>query len=471
MPPIISFLDFTTAAPPTPTALQTMQWVLTTSSSGTVASTGLEIVDPNRTNQLQIISGPRFWNGSHALTATTPASLVSGKYRFPTGADGIDWWTNNFQGRIRQNGRDWMVMDGQTAGEIYFSGPMKDYNNIGGGAIPSFWGDWWISQAQGQTFDIELYTKGQIPDNWYTYEEGAGTIYRFSTSATNIDYNSLYPSTTPATQAMAFNTSSGTWPYLYAPRTNFTTTANHPLMAAYIAIYVTDAEEANPPGAGRGNAEGWYVFENDGPQIPGSNSSVQYLPHAWPTGCKSTDGHLDLNSSGFYNGVVYLSNYTGSTGLGGTDNWSAPIGSLLDWDNSGYVGAYAGTTTHVQGVGVQYISDPGIWDPYSNPAGGPMEVEELNWANADSLSVKMTATVNTDTGSPAFPWCAYWNTGDNKWRKGQASARGPFKTDMIYTGMVDLTFNGMDDQPAAMLLFELDPGDVSKWRPYDGPTS
>ena len=135
--------------------LQTMQWVLTDSSSGTVASTGLNIIDPTKNSGLEVNGGPRFFNGTEAN------NYGATNKQFDTAAEGKAWWWT-YQARIRQDGGPWMVMDDPSSGVMYTSGPMTDYNNIGGGAF--VWGSGvWVPQAQGQTIDIEIYNLGELP--------------------------------------------------------------------------------------------------------------------------------------------------------------------------------------------------------------------------------------------------------------------------------------------------------------------
>jgi hypothetical protein len=143
--------------------------------------------------------------------------------------------------------------------------------------------------------------------------------------------------------------------------------------------------------------------------------------------------------------------------------------SASDWDTVPRAGLYAANTSHTQGTGITYTETTGVFDSYRQ-TGTAMEPVELNWASADNLSVDMSETVNTNTCASALPYCAYWNPTSQKWRKGVASARGAFKTDMIYTGMSDLGFSIMDDVPCAFIIFTSDPGNVSGWRDYDGQT-
>ncbi|MCP4816965.1 MAG: hypothetical protein GY888_31000, partial [Planctomycetaceae bacterium] len=227
---------------PSTGVLQAMTWVLTTgATSGTVASTGLEIINSLKTSQLAIGIGPRFWNGSEA--ENYGADPISGdKYAFDNGTEGKAWWIDNYQARIRQNGRDWMVMDGNTPGEIYWSGPMTQYNNIGGGAQPSLWGDWWIDQAQGQTLDIEMHAKGQLPDNWNTYQQGAGTSVGLDVNDKVLDFASGYPGITPSKLRLKSGASYGGLYWNYWLESQYVGNNQNAVdaMPDYMAVYVLD---------------------------------------------------------------------------------------------------------------------------------------------------------------------------------------------------------------------------------------
>ncbi len=147
-----------------------------------------------------------------------------------------------------------------------------------------------------------------------------------------------------------------------------------------------------------------------------------------------------------------------------------PASSGSDWDTVANAGIYAANTSHTQGTGITYTGTTGVFDAYRQN-GTAMEPYELNWASANNLSLNMDQTVNTNTCAAALPYCAYYNSTSQKWRKGVAVARGAFKSDMVYSGMVDLSYGIMDDAPCAFIIYTSDPGDVSGWRNYDGPTS
>ena len=134
--------------------LQTITWTMLTNSTATVVSSGLDIIDNDRTSSLFVSPGPRFWNGLEADNYGATNGV------FASVALKDAWWTSNYQARIRQDGGVWITMDGNTAGTIFSAGGSAAYNNIGQGpwTVPN-----WILQAAGQVIDIEVYPKGQLP--------------------------------------------------------------------------------------------------------------------------------------------------------------------------------------------------------------------------------------------------------------------------------------------------------------------
>ena len=81
---------------PSPTAsgpLQTITWTMTGAGTATVSSTGLNIINPNKTDELQYDGGRmRLWNGEESETATGFNVVLYGKYYFLTGTYCRQWW-------------------------------------------------------------------------------------------------------------------------------------------------------------------------------------------------------------------------------------------------------------------------------------------------------------------------------------------------------------------------------------------
>ena len=152
--------------PPSLSALQQITWNMTSGTTATVTSTGIEVIDPDTTTQLGVSGGPRFWNGSEAN------NYGATNKTFGSGPLCADWWEENYWARIRQDGGPWIAM--QRGGDIW-TACQPAYNNIGG-----YTGSWdlppaqWIPLAAGQVVDIEIYTKGELPDDGSTYGTGGG---------------------------------------------------------------------------------------------------------------------------------------------------------------------------------------------------------------------------------------------------------------------------------------------------------
>ncbi len=172
--------------------------------------------------------------------------------------------------------------------------------------------------ANGDAASMSI-TEAALADDWDTYQQGAGTIDPINTSDKTITYDASYPNQTPATAAKLVNVG-GAYPFKYALTTSFMSPADKASMSSYAAMYA-QAGEFN----GRGNSEGWYVFGPGVDNFPGISSGIDFdTPVAWPTGANDGSGLLDVNTSTEKNKIVWLSNYTGTTGNGGTDSWTAP---------------------------------------------------------------------------------------------------------------------------------------------------
>jgi hypothetical protein len=96
-PPIVQFIP----APAAAGYLQEITWTMTGSSTATVSSTGLDIIDNDRTSSLSWQAGrPRLLNGLEADNYGASGGT------FATGTDCRTWW-DNYQGEIRFNGGSW----------------------------------------------------------------------------------------------------------------------------------------------------------------------------------------------------------------------------------------------------------------------------------------------------------------------------------------------------------------------------
>lgn len=454
MPPIISFLDFTTSTPPGSTPLQTMTWDMTSTTAATVGSVGLNIINPARTSQLSISGGPRLWNGDEANNSGATNT------QFPNGTLGRAWW-QTYQTRIRQDGRDWMVMDSNVPGTIYTGGPLTKYNNFDG-SQSSTWGPWWITLTPGQDIDIEVYTQGQVPDNWYSNAVGINIFTGFGTTGFS---GYMQSGTSGAVEEVRVQET----PYFGAMRSRARTVdgmngvqmLNNPGSAGPFAPWAAMWWSRE----GSTTISDWYIlkYESTASQA-GFYSFVE-----------SRDGATALPASSNLKAPLAIARYTSQpTNLA---NWPDPYGSVIDWDTVATeltIAADAQNGTSVQVV-PSYDSDPGRLDLYAQDGTSSVEATLIGWAAAQQLKIFMSATINTTPFAADLPYAAHWMEQENRWRKLEAADRGASKTDMRYTFTAgdypDYIFNNMGQPDQALLFFAEDPGDVGKWRPYDGPTS
>lgn len=145
-----------------PTILQSITWTMTNNKgSATVSNhSGLDIISPNRTAQLQIAGGPRLWNGSEAANAGATAS-GSTHYVFSTGGDCLNWW-DDYWVRARQNGGSWVDLV-NASGTIYLS-CQPGYNNIGQGQSTYDPANTWLDmRSTGMVIDFQVYAVGDHP--------------------------------------------------------------------------------------------------------------------------------------------------------------------------------------------------------------------------------------------------------------------------------------------------------------------
>ena len=261
------------------------------------------------------------------VVATSPVGVLSYKFEILFSQAGVATWlpiqdgpsyvwtpdpgTNGFDWRVTVTATDGGLTDSET---FIPSGPI---------AIPT----------------------GEAND-WDTYQLGMGMINSFSTSGNDIAFGLDYPDTTGG-NAYQFNGSNAgngvTWPYLYGPRSRYAAPADKANMPSYAAIYISAEEAASDATAA--NAEGWYVFGPGVDQDPGNSGYIDYAtnPVAWPSTSRSADGLIGVNN-GYSASVVWLSDYTGDTGVGGTDSWTEP--PVTGWPLSTYQGGGSDNTIH-----------------------------------------------------------------------------------------------------------------------------
>ena len=189
-----------------------------------------------------------------------------------------------------------------------------------------------VTATDGTDTDTKIIEGGRLQpacegttDDWNTFQLGAGTIPAYTSGTNTVTYNAAYPNVTAASQFNAKNISGPTTPYNYVPQSNYTSEVMYPYMSQYAAVYIT-AEEAASGAYGRGDTEGWFVFGTAEPTNPtGDGYMVWTEPIAWPAGTTYDNGYLGIsNSDPFTEAVVWLSDYTGATGSGGTAGWTTP---------------------------------------------------------------------------------------------------------------------------------------------------
>lgn len=83
-------------APASSGALQVITWTMTSGDAATITSTGQNIINPSKTNQLRQgstgVTRPRFWNGSESLNSG--ATFGGGRYNFSSSSATRTWWNN-----------------------------------------------------------------------------------------------------------------------------------------------------------------------------------------------------------------------------------------------------------------------------------------------------------------------------------------------------------------------------------------
>jgi len=172
-----------------------------------------------------------------------------------------------------------------------------------------------------------LFEPGSVAaSDWDTYELGAS----WTTGYGNVQYTPNYDSAYPLHSGV-YEPRLGFSGYGNQATARFANYTNRLAMPAYAAIWITPAEAAAGT-FGEADNSGWYVFQKDADPNPGGNGSQKYTPIACPTGGGDTGSGLGLfNNGGAYNVArLNLSNYTDSTGEGGTDHWSRPPFSVWD---------------------------------------------------------------------------------------------------------------------------------------------
>lgn len=172
--------------------------------------------------------------------------------------------------------------------------------------------------------------------DWDTHQVGAFLIPRLDTGGFSRDFDHQFPLDSAYIAVGRMNTNSAaTAPYNYAPNGDYGNPANQVKAPPYAAVWVS-SETAAISGYGRPDA-GWRVYKRNGYSdgtaeggTPTSAGRAVYIAHAWKSGVDNDDGYLGLGGSDTYPFfVVNLDDYSGTTGSGGTDDWTDPF----DWSS------------------------------------------------------------------------------------------------------------------------------------------
>lgn len=175
--------------------------------------------------------------------------------------------------------------------------------------------------------------------DWDTHQVGAFLIPKLDTGGFIRDYDHQFPldSAYLAVGRMRNHTGAST-PMWYVPDGDYGQPVHQVKAPPYVAVWVSPESGASS-GYGRSEA-GWRVFKHykydDGTLVggtPTSNGRANYQPHAWKSGVDNDDGFMGIGGSDTYPFfVVNLDDYSGTTGSGGTDDWTDPF----DWSSPKY---------------------------------------------------------------------------------------------------------------------------------------
>ena len=175
--------------------------------------------------------------------------------------------------------------------------------------------------------------------DWDTHQVGAFLIPKLDTNGFRRDFDHQFPldSAYIAVGRMSTN-SAATAPYNYATNGDYGSPAHQVKAPPYAAVWVS-SETAAISGYGRPEA-GWRVYKRNGYSdgtaeggTPTDAGRAEYIAHAWKSGVDNDDGYLGLGGTDTYPFfVVNLDDYSGSTGSGGTDDWTDPF----DWSSPKY---------------------------------------------------------------------------------------------------------------------------------------
>lgn len=231
--------------------------------------------------------------------------------------------------------------------------------------------------------------------DWTDNELGASFISRLDTNYLPHDYVQKYPLDSALQNVNRLSGySGGSSPFNYAANGQYASPANQIKAPLFYGIWVSPQHDTDSGTAYGHNDDGWYVFKRNGYSdgtaeggTPTSNGRAEYIPWAWPTGANNDDGYLGTGGSETYPFFgVALSAYSGTTGSGGTDSWTAPA----DWSSPRYTATFTAGSTGGSNFNVTNVSesgDTGDWEPYTwQPLRGSSTAVTLIWRASNSGS-------------------------------------------------------------------------------------
>ena len=213
--------------------------------------------------------------------------------------------------------------------------------------------------------------------DWDTHEVGAAIFPSIHTSGMSTDFDQQFPLDSAylmanfarSEQVLKAN------PYWYVLAGAYATPANQIKSPPYTALWVSpETQSVGNAGNMYGTPDaGWYVFARNGytdgtaeGQTPTSNGRAVYIPHAWKSGASNDDGYMGFGGpDNFPFFCVALDDYTGTTGSGGTDDWTDPY----DWSTPKYSATFDISTGTGTNFSISNVSESGSgandWEPYT----------------------------------------------------------------------------------------------------------
>jgi hypothetical protein len=323
---------------PDPSVTYTVSVTATDSGASDSPVTTQQNITTKATIGTVTISGPTSGDEDTAQTFTAARSGTS---------NSITWtWSSSPSASI--------IPSGATA-SIVFPDPSVAYT-ITAQAVDSQASD--TPKSDTHTFT----TNAASTADWDTHQQGAGVLNRFDTDTVSVDYDHQFPLASGVYATLRGNpVGGGTAPYTYGFEGGYGNPGSQVQSPLYCAVWFSPEHEA--AGGYAHNDDGWYVYKRNGYSdgtaeggTPTSNGRAQYIPHAWPTGANNNDGRIGIGGSDTFPGFfVVMDDYTGTSGAGGTDSWTAPF----DWSSPNYTATFTLVATGSSNFNLSNVSDSG----------------------------------------------------------------------------------------------------------------